>query len=93
MTPNPVSPHSGSDATMMLGWEDLFGRQPHTWPSCPHSVQTMILKNIRESIKANMQQERRVREDPRAGFTDDGAAVAAEIQSQISSRATTSATP
>jgi len=53
----------------------------------------MILKNIRETIKAKMQQEHRVREDRREGFTDDWAAVAAEVQSQISSRAPTRATP
>jgi len=53
----------------------------------------MILKNIRETIKAKMQQEHRVWEDRREGFTDDWAAVAAEVQSQISSRAPTRATP
>jgi hypothetical protein len=78
---------------MTLSSEDLFGRQRQTWASCPDWVQTMILKNIRETIKAKMQQEHRVREDRREGFTDDWAAVAAEVQSQISSRAPTRATP
>jgi len=40
-----------------------------------------------------MQQEHGVWEDRREGFTDDWAAVAAEVQSQISSRAPTRATP
>jgi len=93
LTPNPVSSRSGSDANMTLSSEDLFGRQGQTWASCPDWVQTMILKNIRETIKAKMQQEHRVQEDRREGFTDDWAAVAAEVQSQISSRAPTRATP
>jgi len=78
---------------MTLSSEDPFGRQRQTWPSCPDWVQTMILKNIGETIKAKMQQEHRVREDHREVFTDDWAAVAAEVQSQISSRAPTCATP
>ena len=93
MTPNPVSSRSGSDATLTLSSENLFGRQRQTWASCSDWVQTMILKNIRETIKAKMQQEYRVWEDRRKGFTDDWAAVAAEVQSQISSRAPTRATP
>ena len=93
LTPNPVSSRSGSDANMTLSSEDLFGRQRQMWASCPDWVQTMILKNIRETIKAKMQQEHRVREDRREGFTDDWAAVAAEVQSQILSRAPTRATP
>jgi len=93
LTPNPVSSRSGSDANMRLSSEDLLGRQRQTWASCPDWVQTMILKNIRETIKAKMQQEHRVREDRREGFTDDWAAVAAEVQSQISGRAPTCATP
>ena len=93
LTPNPVSPCSASDANMTLSSEDLFGGQLQTWASCPDWVQTMILKNIRETIKAKMQQAHRVQEDRREGFTDDWAAVAAEVQSQISSRAPTRATP
>ena len=53
----------------------------------------MILKNIPETINAKMQQEHRVREDRRERFTHDWAAVAAEVQSQISSRAPTHTTP
>ena len=93
LTRNLVSSRSGSDANMTLSSEDHFGRQRQTWASCPDWVQTMMLKNIRETIKAKMQQEHRVREDRREGFTDDWAAVAAEVQTQISSRAPTCATP
>ena len=93
LTPNPVSSRSASDANMTLSSEDPFGSQRQTWASCPEWVQTMILKNIRKTIKAKIQQEHRVREDRREGFTDDWAAVAAELQSQISSWAPTRATP
>ena len=93
LTPNPVSSRSGSDANMTLSSEDLFGCLRQTWASCPDWVQSMILKNIRETIKAKMQQEHRVWEDRREGFTDDWASVAAEVQSQILSRAPTRATP
>jgi len=90
--PNPVSSRSDSDANMTLSSEDHFGRQRQTWASFPDWVQTMILNNIRETIKAKMQQEHRVREDGREGFTDNWAALAAEVQRQISSRAPTCAT-
>lgn len=73
--------------------EDLFGRQRQTWASCPDWVQTVILKNIRQTIKAKMEKEHGVREDRCEGFTDDWAAVAAEVQSQMSSRAPPRATP
>ena len=70
---------------MTLSSEDLFGRQRQTWASCPDWVQTIILKNIRDTIKAKIQKEHRIREDRCEGFTDDWAAVAAEVQSQPSS--------
>ena len=58
LTPNPVSSRSGSDANMTLSAEDLFARQRQTWTSCQCPdrdwVQTMIRKNIRETIKAKM---------------------------------------
>ena len=78
---------------MTLSSEDLFGRQRQTWASCPDWVQNMILKNIRDTIKAKMQKEHGVQEDRREGFTDDWDAVAAEVQSQMSSRAPARATP
>jgi len=50
---------------MTLSTEDLFGRLRQTWASCPDWVQTMILKNMRETVKAMRQQEHGVREDRR----------------------------
>jgi len=47
----------------------------------------MILKNIHETIKAKIKKYHRVQEDCCEGFTDDGAAVAAEVESQMSSQA------
>jgi len=70
---------------MTLSSEDLFGRQHQTWASCPDWVRTIILKNIRVTIKAKIQKEHRIRPDRCEGFTDDWAAVAAEVQSQPSS--------
>ena len=53
----------------------------------------MILKNIGETIKAKIKNEQRVQEDRCEGFTDDWAAVAAEVESQMSSRAPACSTP
>ena len=71
---------------MMIS-EDLFARQCQTWTMAPDWEQTMILKNIRETIKAKREKEYRIQEDCREGFTDDWEAVVAEVQNQISSRA------
>jgi len=68
----------------MMTSEDLFARQRQTWATCPEWVQTMILKNIRETIKAKMEKEHGIQEDCSEGFTDDWEAVAAEVQSQMS---------
>ena len=65
LTTNSVSSRSGSEANMTLSTEDLFGRLRQTWASCPDWVQTMILKNMRETVKAMRQQEHGVREDRR----------------------------
>ena len=62
---------------MTLSSDDLFGCQRQMWASCPDWVQTIILKNSRETIKAKIQKEHRIREDRGEGFTDDWAAVAA----------------
>ena len=69
----------------MMNLEDLFARQRQTWATCPDWVQTMILQNIRETIKAKMEKEHGIQEDRREGFTDDWEAVAAEVQNQMSS--------
>jgi len=70
----------------MISSEDLFAHQRQTWATCPDWVQTMILKNIRETIKAKMEKELGIQEARREGFTDDWEAVAAEVQSQMSRR-------
>jgi len=70
---------------MTLSSDDLFACQRQTRASCPDWVQTIILKNIRETHKAKIQKEHRIREDHCEGFTDDWAAVAAEVQSRPSS--------
>jgi len=86
LTVNLVFSSSGQDANLMMSLEDLFARQRHTWATSPDWVQTMILKNIRETIKAKMEKEHGIQEDRREGFTDDWEAVAAEVQSQMSRR-------
>jgi len=68
----------------MMSSEDLCARQRQTWAICPDWVQTMSLKNIRETIKAKMEKEHGIQEDRRDRFTDDWEAVAAEVQSQMS---------
>ena len=93
LTPNPVCSRSGSDANMTLSSEDLVGPQRQTWASCPDWVQTIILKNIRETIKAKIKKEHRVQEDRYEGFTDDWVAVAPEVESQMSSQAPVRASP
>ena len=68
LTLDPVASRSGSDANMKLSSDNLFGQQCPTWASCPDRVQTMILKNIRETIKAKIKKEHRVPEDLCEGF-------------------------
>jgi len=70
----------------MMSSEDLFARQRQTWATCPDWVQTIILKNIGETIKAKMEKEHVIQEDRREWFTDHWEAVAAEVQSQMSRR-------
>ena len=77
----------------MMSSEDLFARRRQTWATCPDWVQTMILKNISETIKAKMEKEHGIQEDRREGFTDDWEAVAAELQNQMSRRAPPPAPP
>ena len=86
LTLNLVLSSFGQDANLIMNVEDLFARQHQTWATCPDWVQTIITKNIRETIKAKMEKEHGIREDRREGFTDDWEAVAAEVQSQMSSQ-------
>ena len=73
---------------MIRNTKDLFARQTQTWADCPDWIQAIILDNIRGTIRAKMEKEHGVRQDRREGYTDDWAAVAAELQSQASSQAT-----
>ena len=61
---------------------DLFAHRRQTWASCPDSVQTLILDKICGTICGKMEQEHGVRQDPQEGFTDNWAAVAAELEGQ-----------
>jgi len=73
---------------MIRTTKDLFARQTQMWADCPDWVQAMILDKIRGTIRAKMEKEHGVRQDHREGYTDDWAAVAAELQSQASSQTT-----
>ena len=84
LTLNMVFSSSGQDANLMMSPEDLFARQRQTWAPCADRVQTLIVKNIRETMKAKMENDHGIQEDCRKGFTDDWEAVAAEVQSQMS---------
>ena len=72
LTPDSASSRFGSDANMILSSEDLFGRQRRTWASCPEWVQTMILRNIRDTIKAKIRKEHGVQEDRVKGLLTIG---------------------
>jgi len=84
LTLNMVFSSSGQDANLMMSPEDLFARQRQTWAPCADRVQTLIVKNIRETMKAKMENDHGIQEDCSKGFTDDWEAVAAEVQSQMS---------
>ena len=86
LTLNLVFSSSSQDANLMMSSEDLYARQRQTWATCPDWVQTMMRKNIRQTIKAKKVKEHAIQEDRREGFTDDWEAVAGEVQSQMSRR-------
>jgi len=71
---------------MIRTTKDLFARQTQTWADCPDWVQAIILDQIHGTIRTKMEKEHGVRQDRREGYTDDWAAVAAELQSQASSQ-------
>ena len=73
---------------MIRTTKDLFARQTQTWADCPDWIQAIILNNIRGSIRAKMEKEHGVRQERREGYTDDWAAVAAELQGQASNQTT-----
>ena len=71
---------------MIQTTKDLVARQTQTGADCPNWVQAIILDKIRGTIQAKMEKEHGVRQDRRDGYTDDWAAVAAELQSLASSQ-------
>ena len=73
---------------MIRNTKDLFARQTQTWADCPDWIQAIILDNIRGTIRAKMEQEHRVRQERREGYTDHWEVVAAELESWASSQAT-----
>jgi len=73
---------------MIRTTKDLFAWQTQTWADCPDWVQAIILDKICGTIWAKMEKEQGLRQNRRQGYTDDGAAVAAELQSQASSQTT-----
>jgi len=73
---------------MIRTTKDLFARQTQTGADCPDWVQAIILDKIRGTIWAKMEKEHSVQQDRCEGYTNDGAAVAAELQSRASSQTT-----
>ena len=72
LTLNLVVSSSGQDANLMMSLEDLLARQRQTWATCPDWVQKMILKIIRETIKAKMEKEHGIQEDGLKGLLTIG---------------------
>src|SRR5207237_7990801 len=72
---------------------DLLARQTATWANCPGWVQQIIVDKTQGTIKAKVENVHGVREDRREGFTDDWAAVAAELQGQTSNQTPGRSTP
>jgi len=68
--------------------KNLFAHQYEMWADCQEWVQVIILDMIRGTIWAKMKKEPRVLQDHRKWYTDNWAAVAAELQSQVSSQTT-----
>jgi len=73
---------------MIQTTNERFARQTQTWADRPDWVHAIILDKIRGTLRAKMEKEHGVRQQRREGYTDDWAAVAAELQSQASSQST-----
>jgi hypothetical protein len=71
--------------------QDLFTRQKQTWASIPPRIQETFLRNIRDKIKARVEQAHGVQEERVHAYDDDWEAVAAELESRVSNQ--TSAQP
>ena len=67
----------------MMSSEDLLARQRPTWATCPDWVPTMILKNIRETIKAKMEKEHGIQEDRVKGLLTIGSSGGTGAESDI----------
>ena len=65
---------------------DLLARQRATWANSPGWVQQIIVDKTQGTIKAKVENVHGVREDRREGFTDNWAAVAAEVQGQTTNQ-------
>lgn len=64
---------------------DLFARQLGTWKDSPPHVQQMIIDHVRKTIKGKTEGRHGMQRDRREGYTDDWAAVEAELQRELSS--------
>jgi len=73
---------------MIRTTKELFARQTQTWADCPDWINAPILDTIRGTIRAKIKKDHGVRHDRCEVYTDDWAAVAAELQSQASSQTT-----
>jgi len=85
---NPNPPRILQDTNMIRTTKALFARQTQTWADCPDWVEAIILDKIRGIIRAKIEKEHAVRRDRHEAYTDDWAAVAAELHSQASSQTT-----
>jgi len=73
---------------MIRTTKDHVARQSQMLADCPDWVQAIILDKIRGMIRGKMEKEHSVRQDCRDGYTDDWAAVAAELPRQASRQTT-----
>jgi len=66
---------------MIRATKHLFAQQTQMWADCPHWVEAIIVDKIRGTIRAKMEKEHGVQQDRCKGYTDEWAAVAADLQS------------
>ena len=76
------------NSNMIRTTKDLFARQTQIWADHQDLVQAIILYKIPRTIRAKMEKELGLQEHRREGYTNEWAAVAAELQSQASSQTT-----
>ena len=73
---------------MIRDTKDLLVLQTQTWADFQDFIQAIILDIIRDKIQATMEKMHGLRQDRHEGYADNWAVVAAELQSQASSKAT-----